>query len=124
MYREQIASMRVDGDISSCKNNTTWCQTRMCVFSRPYLSLSSVKKIYKTSRDTWNQSGAAHKINNLRHADDTMLIAENKLQMVTTNFRRRKKREREKQWSSVETMSVYRPIFINRNILKQRDQFK
>ena len=75
-----------------------------------------------------------HNVNNLRYADATVLITENKedlQRMLDIAKEERSKKEMELNSKNTEVMAVSRNnecsrinTFINENKLKQRDQFK
>ena len=76
MYSEHTAAMRVDRGISLFEGSKAWCQTRLCSFPTPFLS--PYCEMILRSLGYLGVKEARHNVKNLRYADDTVTIAENK----------------------------------------------
>ena len=90
------------------------CLTRMCAFSRPFLSLQ--RNDSKSIEAYPGIKIGGHKVSNMKYADDAALIAENKEDLpqlldITEEESRRNGyglKSKNTEWSSIETMSVHR----------------
>ena len=114
------------------KENKAWCLTRMCVSSKPVLSVQW--------NDLWNIEGypgvkiGEHKVSNMRYADDAVLIAENKedlpqlLDIAEEESRRKRFELKSKKTSNPGRQSnqwvCTDQFFISQNYFKYRDQCK
>ena len=132
MYWEQTAAMRVEGEISAFQKIKRWVR-QGCVLSPDLFSLYSEIIM----RNIEGQPGirvGGHNINNLRYADDTVLISENEkdLQQLLNIVESKSKEKRlELNSKKTEVMVISRKeepplINITSNGIKrkQRDHFK
>ena len=132
MYWEQTAAMRVEGEISAFQKIKRGVR-QGCVLSPDLFSLYSEIIM----RNIEGQPGirvGGHNINNLRYADDTVLISENEKdlqQLLNIVESKSKEKGLELKSKKTEVMVISRkeePPLINITIngikLKQRDHFK
>ena len=132
MYWEQTAAMRVEGEISAFQKIKRGVR-QGCVLSPDLFSLYSEIIM----RNIEGQPGirvGGHNINNLRYADDTVLISENEKdlqQLLNIVESKSKEKGLELNSKKTEVMVISRkekPPLINITIngikLKQRDHFK
>ena len=131
MYWEQTAAMRVEGEISAFQKIKRGVR-QGCVLSPDLFSLYSETIM----RNIEGQPGirvGGHNINNLRYADDTVLISENEKDLQLLNIVESKSKEKRLELNSkkTEVMVISRKeepplinIMINGIKLKQRDYFK
>ena len=132
MYWEQTAAMRVEGEISAFEKIKRGVR-QGCVLSPDLFSLYSEIIM----RNIEGQPGirvGGHNINNLRYADDTVLISENEKdlqQLLNIVESKSKEKGLELNSKKTEVMLISRkeePPLINITIngikLKQRDHFK
>ena len=132
MYWEQTAAMRVEGEISAFQKIKRGVR-QGCVVSPDLFSLYSEIIM----RNIEGQPGirvGGHNINNLRYADDTVLISENEKdlqQLLNIVESKSKEKGLELNSKKTEVMVISRkeePPLINITIngikLKQRDHFK
>ena len=132
MYWEQTAAMRVEGEISAFQKIKRGVR-QGCVLSPDLFSLYSEIIM----RNIEGQPGirvGGHNINNLRYADDTILISENEKdlqQLLNIVESKSKEKGLELNSKKTEVMVISRkeePPLINITIngikLKQRDHFK
>ena len=132
MYWEQTAAMRVEGEISAFQKIKRGVR-QGCVLSPDLFSLYSEIIM----RNIEGQPGIrlrGHNINNLRYADDTVLISENEKdlqQLLNIVESKSKEKGLELNSKKTEVMIISRkeePPLINITIngikLKQRDHFK
>ena len=132
MYWEQTAAMRVEGEISAFQKIKRGVR-QVCVLSPDLFSLYSEIIM----RNIEGQPGIrveGHNINNLRYADDTVLISENEKdlqQLLNIVESKSKEKGLELNSKKTEDMVISRkeePPLINITIngikLKQRDHFK
>ena len=132
MYWEQTAAMRVEGEISAFQKIKRGVR-QGCVLSPDLFSLYSEIIM----RNIEGQPGirvGGHNINNLRYADDTVLISENEKdlqQLLNIVESKSKEKWLELNSKKTEVMVISRkeePPLINITIngikLKQRDHFK
>ena len=132
MYWEQTAATRVYGEISSFKKIKHGV-SQGCVLS-PDLSFLYSEICMQNLEGYPGIKVEGHNVNNLRYADDTVLIAENKddlQQLLDIVEEEISKKGTKLNSKNPELMVLSRNnespeinIFINGNKLKQRHQFK
>ena len=132
MYWEQTAAMRVEGEISAFQKIKRGVR-QGCILSPDLFSLCS-EIIMRNIEGQPGVRVGGHNINNLRYANDTVLISENEKdlqQLLNIVESKSKEKGLELNSKKTEVMVISRkeePPLININIngikLKQRDHFK
>ncbi|GFS18525.1 endonuclease-reverse transcriptase [Elysia marginata] len=132
MYWEQTAAMRVEGEVSSFQKIKRGVR-QGCVLSPDLFSLYS-EVIMRHIEDYPGIKVGGHNINNLRYADDTVLIAENESdlqKLLDVVYSESQKKGLELNSKKTEVMVISRKanslpvnVTVNKNKLTQRENFK